>query len=155
MDEGISTPKTRSAKLYVHFSFTETGPAFRMPPPCSVVIKDNESAQGHWHIPIISESENEDERVWLCCRRANSSLAKQDSSGVQNESQLPSKKKKQTRISVEDLVASHNLRLRRNLGIVLLIPNLRKVDKRSVQVSPEVVALPIGTIGLFVGLLEY
>ncbi|KAL8483720.1 hypothetical protein ACS0TY_026413 [Phlomoides rotata] len=65
----------------VHFSFTETGPTFRMPPPCSVVIQESE--KGHWHVPIVSELENEDERKWLCCSRGNSSLTKQDSSDEQ------------------------------------------------------------------------
>ncbi|KAL0346603.1 UNVERIFIED_CONTAM: Proteinaceous RNase P 1, chloroplastic/mitochondrial [Sesamum calycinum] len=32
-------------------SFTETGPMFRMRPPCSVVIQESE--KGHWHIPIV------------------------------------------------------------------------------------------------------
>ncbi|KAL0374363.1 UNVERIFIED_CONTAM: Proteinaceous RNase P 1, chloroplastic/mitochondrial [Sesamum radiatum] len=65
----------------VRFSFTETGPIFRMPPPCSVVIQESE--KGHWHIPIVSELENEDERIWLCCTRANSSLTEQDNSDVE------------------------------------------------------------------------
>ncbi|KAL3642988.1 hypothetical protein CASFOL_013803 [Castilleja foliolosa] len=80
----------------VRFSFTETGPAFRMPPPCSVVIQESE--KGHWHIPIISESENEDERIWLCCRRANSSLTGQNSSDIQKES---NQKKGETRMGFE------------------------------------------------------
>ncbi|KAL0308607.1 UNVERIFIED_CONTAM: Proteinaceous RNase P 1, chloroplastic/mitochondrial [Sesamum radiatum] len=65
----------------VHFSFTETGPMFRMPPPCSVVIQESE--KGHWHIPIVSELENEDERIWLCCTRTNSCLTEQDNSDVE------------------------------------------------------------------------
>ncbi|KAL0410647.1 UNVERIFIED_CONTAM: Proteinaceous RNase P 1, chloroplastic/mitochondrial [Sesamum latifolium] len=75
----------------VHFSFTETGPIFRMPPPCSVVIQESE--KGHWHIPIVSELENEDERIWLCCTRANSSLTEQDNSDVEKESHLSDPKK--------------------------------------------------------------
>ncbi|KAL2555199.1 Proteinaceous RNase P 1 [Forsythia ovata] len=57
----------------VHFRFSETGPVFHMPPPCSVVIQESEN--GHWHIPIVSEVEHEDQRTWLCITRANSSLA--------------------------------------------------------------------------------
>lgn len=34
-----------------------------------------ESKKGHWHIPIISEVGNEDQRTWLRITRANSSLA--------------------------------------------------------------------------------
>ncbi|KAK4481221.1 hypothetical protein RD792_012104 [Penstemon davidsonii] len=68
----------------VRFSFTEMGPEFRMPPPCSVVIQESE--KGHWHIPIVSEIEHEDQRIWLCCTRANSSLAQKDSAVLQKES---------------------------------------------------------------------
>ncbi|CAA2984935.1 Hypothetical predicted protein [Olea europaea subsp. europaea] len=57
----------------VRFRFSETGPVFHMPPPCSVVIQESE--RGHWHIPIVSEVEHEDQRTWLCITRANSSLA--------------------------------------------------------------------------------
>ncbi|KAL7096966.1 hypothetical protein ACP275_10G113200 [Erythranthe tilingii] len=80
----------------VRFSFTETGPTFRMPPPCSVVIQETE--EGQWHIPIVSESENEDERIWLCCSRSNSSSHHQ-----KQEPQIPrtQKKKREARISVE------------------------------------------------------
>ncbi|GFQ00544.1 proteinaceous RNase p 1 chloroplastic/mitochondrial [Phtheirospermum japonicum] len=73
----------------VRFSFTETGPTFRMPPPCSVVIQESE--KGHWHIPIVSESYNEDERIWLCCRRENSSLIGQYSSDIQKGNKLVKK----------------------------------------------------------------
>ncbi|KAL3839884.1 hypothetical protein ACJIZ3_024475 [Penstemon smallii] len=68
----------------VRFSFTEMGPEFRMPPPCSVVIQESE--KGHWHIPIVSELEHEDQRIWLCCTRANSSLAQKESADLQKES---------------------------------------------------------------------
>ncbi|KAG8376034.1 hypothetical protein BUALT_Bualt09G0021700 [Buddleja alternifolia] len=80
----------------VHFSFDETGLVFRMPPPCSVVIQESE--KGHWHIPIASELENEDERIWLCCTRANSSLTVQDSADVQKESHITQQKKREARI---------------------------------------------------------
>ncbi|KAL8040601.1 hypothetical protein ABFX02_10G109000 [Erythranthe guttata] len=82
----------------VRFSFTETGPTFRMPPPCSVVIQETE--EGQWHIPIVSESENEDERIWLCCSRSNSSSS---SHHQKQESEIPQTKKKtrEARIGVE------------------------------------------------------
>ncbi|KAF6161660.1 hypothetical protein GIB67_017298 [Kingdonia uniflora] len=54
----------------VHFSFGESGPEFRMPPPYSVVIQ--ESMKGHWHIPIASENDIERERTWLCATRTGS-----------------------------------------------------------------------------------
>ncbi|KZV29632.1 protein RNase P 1, chloroplastic/mitochondrial-like [Dorcoceras hygrometricum] len=71
----------------IRFSFDESGPIFRMPPPCSVVIQTHssdvftcqESEKGHWHIPVASEMEQEDQRLWLCCTRADSGLAKLDS----------------------------------------------------------------------------
>ncbi|XP_049413827.1 proteinaceous RNase P 1, chloroplastic/mitochondrial-like isoform X1 [Solanum stenotomum] len=64
----------------VRFSFSETGPVFHMPPPCSIVIQESE--EGYWHVPIASELESEEERTWLCIRRANSPMANQDSSTV-------------------------------------------------------------------------
>lgn len=54
----------------VRFSFSEAGPVFHMPPPCSVVIQESE--KGHWHIPIASESQSEEDRIWLCITRMNS-----------------------------------------------------------------------------------
>ncbi|XP_057969725.1 proteinaceous RNase P 1, chloroplastic/mitochondrial-like isoform X2 [Malania oleifera] len=60
----------------VHFSFSDTGPVFHMPPPCSVVIQESE--KGHWHIPIVSESNSEGERTWLCVTRAVPQMGKQD-----------------------------------------------------------------------------
>ncbi|XP_021741499.1 proteinaceous RNase P 1, chloroplastic/mitochondrial-like [Chenopodium quinoa] len=59
----------------VRFSFTEIGPVFHMPPPCSVVIQESES--GHWHIPIASEHQYEEERTWLCVTRPNSHIESQ------------------------------------------------------------------------------
>lgn len=64
----------------VHFSFSETGPVFHMPPPCSVVIQESE--KGYWHVPIASQLESEEERTWLCIRRANSPMSNQDSASV-------------------------------------------------------------------------
>ncbi|CAO2841921.1 unnamed protein product [Amaranthus hypochondriacus] len=60
----------------VRFSFSELGPVFHMPPPCSVVIQ--ESARGHWHIPIISEHQSEEERIWLCVTRPKSLIMNQN-----------------------------------------------------------------------------
>ncbi|XP_048490640.1 uncharacterized protein LOC104902231 isoform X2 [Beta vulgaris subsp. vulgaris] len=56
----------------VRFSFSEIGPVFHMPPPCSVVIQ--ESVKGHWHIPIVSEHQSEEKRIWLCVTRLNSHI---------------------------------------------------------------------------------
>ncbi|XP_047330674.1 proteinaceous RNase P 1, chloroplastic/mitochondrial-like [Impatiens glandulifera] len=58
----------------VRFSFSETGPLFQMPPPCSVVIQESEN--GHWHIPVAAECDSEDKRTWLCITRSSSSKAK-------------------------------------------------------------------------------
>ncbi|XP_057764600.1 proteinaceous RNase P 1, chloroplastic/mitochondrial-like [Salvia miltiorrhiza] len=85
----------------VRFTFAESGPVFRMPPPCSVVIQETE--KGHWHVPIASEVENEDERIWLCCSRGNSSLNNQDSSHLQKEAQI-SRQQMGTRNLVESLL---------------------------------------------------
>ncbi|KAK1413893.1 hypothetical protein QVD17_29630 [Tagetes erecta] len=60
----------------VRFNFSETGPVYRMPPPCSVVIQ--ESRQGHWHFPIASEQDSEDEREWICVTRDKSSKISQE-----------------------------------------------------------------------------
>ncbi|XVE70434.1 hypothetical protein DITRI_Ditri10aG0072400 [Diplodiscus trichospermus] len=64
----------------VHFSFSNAGPVFYMPPPCSVVIQESE--KGHWHIPIASELDYDAERTWLCIRRANSHVVKEDSATI-------------------------------------------------------------------------
>ncbi|KAK6248547.1 hypothetical protein QUC31_020112 [Theobroma cacao] len=64
----------------VHFSFSNAGPVFYMPPPCSVVIQESE--KGHWHIPIASELDYDTERTWLCIRRAKSHVVKEDSSTI-------------------------------------------------------------------------
>ncbi|EXB84762.1 hypothetical protein L484_001212 [Morus notabilis] len=60
----------------VRFSFSDAGPEFHMPPPCSVVIQESE--KGHWHIPISSEHEYDIERPWLCIMRAKSRVTRQD-----------------------------------------------------------------------------
>ncbi|XP_057420057.1 proteinaceous RNase P 1, chloroplastic/mitochondrial-like [Lotus japonicus] len=62
----------------VHFSISDTGPEFYMPPPCSVVIQESE--EGHWHIPIETELSNESERRWLCITRAKSDIVSEESS---------------------------------------------------------------------------
>uniref|UniRef100_K7L4S5 ribonuclease P n=1 Tax=Glycine max TaxID=3847 RepID=K7L4S5_SOYBN len=64
----------------VRFSFSDTGsPVFHMPPPCSVVIQQ-ESEEGHWHIPIDAELNDESERRWLCITRAKLDVVSKDSS---------------------------------------------------------------------------
>ncbi|KAH9608418.1 hypothetical protein KSS87_021352 [Heliosperma pusillum] len=60
----------------VRFSFSEIGPMFHMPPPYSVVIQ--ESDRGFWHIPIASEHQSEEERIWLCISRPKSLVKLQD-----------------------------------------------------------------------------
>ncbi|CAI9285959.1 unnamed protein product [Lactuca saligna] len=61
----------------VRFHFSETGPVYHMPPPCSVVIQ--ESRKGHWHIPIASEQESEEEREWVCVTREGKGVERLDS----------------------------------------------------------------------------
>ncbi|XP_065851404.1 proteinaceous RNase P 1, chloroplastic/mitochondrial-like isoform X2 [Euphorbia lathyris] len=61
----------------VRFDFTDVGPVFHMPRSYSVVIQESEN--GHWHIPIASDSENESEVKWLCITRSKSSVASKDS----------------------------------------------------------------------------
>ncbi|KAH7511934.1 hypothetical protein FEM48_Zijuj12G0036400 [Ziziphus jujuba var. spinosa] len=70
----------------VHFSFTDAGPVFHMPPPCSVVIQESE--KGHWHIPILSEHDYEAERPWLCITRAKSRVTRQKSETGDEDLQL-------------------------------------------------------------------
>lgn len=36
-----------------------------------------ESGDGHWHIPIASEHQYEEDRTWLCVTRPNSSIVSQ------------------------------------------------------------------------------
>ncbi|XP_010527212.1 PREDICTED: uncharacterized protein LOC104804596 [Tarenaya hassleriana] len=54
----------------VHFSFSEAGPVFHMPPPYSVMIQ--ESVRGHWHIPINPVDDLDEDVKWLCIVRRNS-----------------------------------------------------------------------------------
>ena len=42
-------------------------------------ICSQESAEGHWHIPVESEHGYEAERMWSCIMRAKSREAKKDS----------------------------------------------------------------------------
>ncbi|CAN1126023.1 Proteinaceous RNase P 1, chloroplastic/mitochondrial [Linum perenne] len=67
----------------VRFRFDESGPVFCMPPPYSVVIQESE--EGHWHIPIAVDEDEESERAWLCITRANMSLEKQVSNAYKRE----------------------------------------------------------------------
>ncbi|XP_027175263.1 uncharacterized protein LOC113774829 [Coffea eugenioides] len=71
----------------VHFSFSETGPVFHMPPPCSIVIQESE--KGHWHIPVVSEIETHGEGTWLCVTRSHPLKRGLDSSNVDKELHLP------------------------------------------------------------------
>ncbi|XP_028774019.1 proteinaceous RNase P 1, chloroplastic/mitochondrial [Neltuma alba] len=67
----------------VHFSFSDTGPEFHMPPPCSVVIQESE--EGHWHIPVKSEDDFKSERRWLCITRCKSDKASQNFSTISED----------------------------------------------------------------------
>ncbi|XP_020089601.1 proteinaceous RNase P 1, chloroplastic/mitochondrial-like isoform X2 [Ananas comosus] len=69
----------------VRFSFQDGSFEFQMPPPCSVVVQ--ESAKGHWHIPVLMANEPERERTWLCVTRANSQSELKESSGPPKASQ--------------------------------------------------------------------
>ncbi|KAG6514480.1 hypothetical protein ZIOFF_024840 [Zingiber officinale] len=48
----------------VHFTFHNGSLEFHMPPPCSIIIQENE--RGHWHIPISIKEEHERKHSWLC-----------------------------------------------------------------------------------------
>ncbi|CAH9131397.1 unnamed protein product [Cuscuta epithymum] len=76
----------------VHFSFSEKGPLFQMPPPCSVVIQESE--KGHWHIPTVLELGFEEERTWLCVTRTSALEAKKKSHILSRESNVRSRKEK-------------------------------------------------------------
>ncbi|XP_009380560.2 proteinaceous RNase P 1, chloroplastic/mitochondrial-like [Musa acuminata AAA Group] len=69
----------------VHFSFHEGSFEFDMPPPCSIVIQENE--RGHWHIPISTVQEQERERTWLCVTRAHKAI--EESTNPPRESCVP------------------------------------------------------------------
>ncbi|KAJ6407115.1 hypothetical protein OIU84_010595 [Salix udensis] len=104
----------------VHFRFTDAGPDFDMPPPCSVVIQESE--KGHWHIPIESEcdgeGEGEAERQWLCITRANSRIARHS---MTEGSQSVGHTKKQARSSMQTRVAIQPERVRHSI-----LGNMRK-----------------------------
>lgn len=42
-------------------------------------ICSQESEEGHWHIPVVSEHDCEAERTWLCIMRSKSRLERNDS----------------------------------------------------------------------------
>ncbi|XP_015571702.1 proteinaceous RNase P 1, chloroplastic/mitochondrial isoform X2 [Ricinus communis] len=67
----------------VHFGFSDAGPVFHMPPSFSVVIQESEN--GHWHIPIASDTDYEPERAWLCITRAKLPLPRKDSITIKPE----------------------------------------------------------------------
>ncbi|KAL4651955.1 hypothetical protein ACB092_01G198100 [Castanea dentata] len=88
----------------VHFSFSDSGPVFHMPPSCSVLIQ--ESDQGHWHVPVVSERDYEAKRTWLCITRAKLSAARKDSVTSPEESQSLQCKKGHSRSSAGTEVKS-------------------------------------------------
>ncbi|EEC72897.1 hypothetical protein OsI_06719 [Oryza sativa Indica Group] len=54
----------------VRFNFEDSCVTLQMPPPCSVVIQESEN--GQWHIPVVSEEGSlEKDRTWLCVTRRN------------------------------------------------------------------------------------
>ncbi|KAI3887205.1 hypothetical protein MKW92_053679 [Papaver armeniacum] len=73
----------------VHFNFSEWGPEFEMPPPCSVVIQESEC--GHWHIPVASEQDSERDRTWLCATRVH--VENQDFPKRHEDAHLPNNMK--------------------------------------------------------------
>ncbi|KAL9362509.1 hypothetical protein Peur_045294 [Populus x canadensis] len=97
----------------VHFRFTDAGPDFDMPPPCSVVIQESE--KGHWHIPIETEGEGEAEREWLCITRANSRTTRHSITTTPGGSQSVGHGKKQARSSMQTRVAIKPDRLKHNI----------------------------------------
>ncbi|GMI89477.1 hypothetical protein HRI_002617000 [Hibiscus trionum] len=90
----------------VHFSFSNSGPVFYMPPPCSVVIQESE--KGHWHIPIASELDYDSGRTWLCIRRANSHVMKEDSATLTEDSQPLNDDKEHTKSTTQTKVNSNS-----------------------------------------------
>lgn len=99
----------------VHFRFTDAGPDFDMPPPCSVVIQESE--KGHWHIPIEGEGEGEGEaeREWLCITRADSRTTRHSITTTPGGSQSVGHGKKQARSSMQTRVAIKPDRLKHNI----------------------------------------
>ncbi|KAG5243403.1 hypothetical protein OIU77_030485 [Salix suchowensis] len=93
----------------VHFRFTDAGPDFDMPPPCSVVIQESEN--GHWHIPIESECEGEGEaeRQWLCITRANSRIARHSMTEEGSQSVGHSKKQARSRVAIQPERVRHSI----------------------------------------------
>ncbi|KAG6770026.1 hypothetical protein POTOM_025693 [Populus tomentosa] len=99
----------------VHFRFTDAGPDFDMPPPCSVVIQESE--KGHWHIPIETECEGggEAKREWLCITRASSRTARHSITITPGGSQSVGHGNKQARSSKQTRVAIKPDRLEHNI----------------------------------------
>ncbi|KAL2342532.1 hypothetical protein Fmac_003817 [Flemingia macrophylla] len=92
----------------VRFSFSDTGsPVFHMPPPCSVVIQESE--EGHWHVPIEAELNDESERRWLCITRAKLDMVCRDSSTTSKDS-IPLQKAKCARSATRNASAKESQR---------------------------------------------
>ncbi|KAK8523171.1 hypothetical protein V6N12_047701 [Hibiscus sabdariffa] len=90
----------------VHFSFSNAGPVFYMPPPYSVVIQESE--KGHWHVPIASEHDYDSERTWLCISRANSRVMKEGSATLTEDSQLLNDDKEHAKSTTQIKVNSNS-----------------------------------------------
>ncbi|KAK3041689.1 hypothetical protein RJ639_001499 [Escallonia herrerae] len=99
----------------VRFSFSDLGPVFWMPPPCSVVIQESE--KGHWHIPVASEHDSEEERTWLCITRVKSLVARQDVAISHEGSRLPGSKKGHSRSDSQTKAQAELLPLKKNPDI--------------------------------------
>ncbi|KAJ9691498.1 hypothetical protein PVL29_013625 [Vitis rotundifolia] len=54
-------------KHQVRLTMTRRGPILHMPPPYSIVIQESE--QGSWHVPTVTDDDLETPRQWLCATR--------------------------------------------------------------------------------------
>ncbi|EEF36338.1 multidrug resistance pump, putative [Ricinus communis] len=59
-------------KHQVRLSVSRSGIALHMPPPYSIVIQESEN--GSWHVPTISEDDLETPRQWLCASRTRNKV---------------------------------------------------------------------------------
>ncbi|KAL7148457.1 hypothetical protein ABFS83_06G179700 [Erythranthe nasuta] len=60
-------------KHQVRLKPSSDGIRLHMPPPYSIVIQESE--QGSWHIPTVTEDDLETPRQWLCATRARNSMS--------------------------------------------------------------------------------
>ncbi|XP_062090805.1 proteinaceous RNase P 1, chloroplastic/mitochondrial-like [Humulus lupulus] len=105
----------------VRFTFSDAGPEFHMPPPCSVVIQESE--RGHWHIPISTEHEYEVERPWLCIMRAKSRKIREDTKSKQEAIQTEVKSKSLTN-GKDKCTTDESEKIYKNLKDILTGPTI-------------------------------